>query len=108
MKRPQASAVLISAPDLETAGRIGRALVEERLAASANAVPGVRSVYRWQGAVQEASEVLLVVKTASARVQALAARVRDLHPYELPAVVALPIVDGSAAYLDWIVAESSE
>ena len=108
MKRPQASAVLINAPDMETAGRIGRALVEERLAASANAVPGVRSVYRWGGAVREASEALLVVKTASDRVAALAARVRDLHPYELPAVVALPVVDGSAAYLDWIAAESSE
>ena len=108
MKRPQTSAVLISAPDMETAGRIGRALVEERLAASANAVPGVHSIYRWRGAVQEASEVLLVVKTASDRVPALAARVRDLHPYELPAVVALPVVDGSAAYLDWIAAESSE
>jgi periplasmic divalent cation tolerance protein len=93
---------------METAERIGRALVEERLAASANVVPGVRSVYRWRGAVREASEALLVVKTTSARVAALAARVRDLHPYELPAVVALPVVDGSAAYLDWIVAESSE
>jgi periplasmic divalent cation tolerance protein len=108
VKRPQASTVLISAPDMETAGRIGRALVEERLAASANALPGVRSVYRWKGTVQEAAEALLVVKTASDRVPALAARVRDLHPYELPAVVALPVVDGSAAYLDWIAAESSE
>jgi periplasmic divalent cation tolerance protein len=108
VKRPQVSAVLISAPDMETAGRIGRALVEERLAASANAVPGVRSVYRWRGAVREASEALLVVKTASDRVPALAARVRDLHPYELPAVVALPVVAGGAAYLDWIAAESSE
>ena len=108
MTGSRASAVLVSAPDMETAERIGRALVEERLAASANAVPGVRSVYRWRGAVREASEAFLVVKTASARVAALAARVRDLHPYELPAVVALPVVDGSAAYLDWIVAESSE
>ena len=108
MKRSAASAVLISAPDIETAGRIGRTLVEERLAASANTVPGVRSVYRWRGEVREASEALLVVKTASDRVPALAARVRDLHPYELPAVVALPFVDGSAAYLDWIAAESSE
>jgi periplasmic divalent cation tolerance protein len=108
VKCPQASAVLINAPDMETAQRIGRALVEERLAASANAVPGVRSVYRWRGAVREASEALLVVKTASDRLPALAARVRDLHPYELPAVVALPVVDGSAAYLDWIAAESSE
>jgi periplasmic divalent cation tolerance protein len=107
VKRSAASAVLISAPDIETAGRIGRTLVEERLAASANALPGVRSVYRWRGEVREASEALLLVKTASDRVPALAARVRDLHPYELPAVVALPLVDGSAAYLDWILAESS-
>ncbi|HEY5658379.1 MAG TPA: divalent-cation tolerance protein CutA [Myxococcota bacterium] len=108
MTRARASAVLISVPDLEMAGHIARTLVEERLAASVNAVPGVRSVYRWRGELREASEVLLVAKTASARVPALAARVQALHSYELPAVVALPLVDGSAAYLDWIVAESSE
>lgn len=99
-------AVLISAPDADTAQRIGRALVEERLAACVNVIPGVSSIYRWKGAVEEAAEVLLVVKTRAARADALAARVRTLHPYELPEVVVLPVRGGSRAYLQWVAAES--
>jgi periplasmic divalent cation tolerance protein len=99
-------AVLVSAPDAETARRIGRALVEERLAACVNVVPGVSSIYRWRGAVEEAAEVLLVVKTRAARADALAARVQALHPYELPEVVVLPVRGGSRAYLQWVAAES--
>jgi periplasmic divalent cation tolerance protein len=99
-------AVLVSAPDVETARRIGRALVEERLAACVNLVPGVSSIYRWRGAVEEAAEVLLVAKTRAARADALAARVRALHPYELPEVVVLPVRGGSRAYLQWVAAES--
>jgi len=102
----EARIVLITAPDDETARRIARALVEERLAACVNLVPGLHSIYRWQGAVEEADEVLLVAKTRAARVAALAARVRALHPYALPEVLALPIADGSRAYLRWVVAES--
>jgi periplasmic divalent cation tolerance protein len=98
--------VLMTAPDEETAQRIARALVEERLAACVNRLPGVRSVYRWQGVVEEAGEVLLIAKTAASRAAALAARVRALHPYELPEVVVLPVTDGSEAYLRWVVAES--
>jgi len=104
----EACVVLIGVPDLASAARIGRALVEERLAAAANLVPGVRSIYRWQGVVHDAPEVMLVAKTQAARVEALAARVRALHPYELPGVVALPVVAGDPAYLDWIAAESSQ
>ena len=81
-------AVLITAPEQETAGTIARALVEERLAACVNLLPGVRSIYRWQGAVEEASEVLLIAKTHASRCAALAARVRALHPYALPEIVA--------------------
>ena len=99
-------AVLVSAPDAETARRIGRTLVEERLAACVNVVPGVSSIYRWRGAVEEAAEVLLVVKTRAERADALAARVRTLHPYELPEVVVLPVRGGSRAYLQWVAAES--
>lgn len=102
----QVVAVLITAPEEETARRIARALVEERLAACVNLLPGVRSIYRWQGAVEEATEVLLIAKTHAERVAALAARVRALHPYELPEVVTLPVTDGSEAYLRWVVAES--
>jgi len=102
----QVVAVLITAPEEETARRIARALVEERLAACVNLVPGVRSIYRWQGVVEEAAEVLLIAKTHAERVAALAARVRDLHPYELPEVVTLPVSDGSEPYLRWVVSES--
>jgi periplasmic divalent cation tolerance protein len=99
--------VLITAPDAETGAKIARALVDERLAACVNVLASVRSIYRWEGAVQEAAEVLLIAKTRADREDALARRVRALHPYELPEILALPAVGGSAAYLDWVRAESA-
>jgi len=99
--------VLITVPDGETATGLGRALVEARLAACVNVVPGVRSLYRWEGKVQDDPELLLVVKTRADRIAALAARVRDLHPYELPEILALPAVGGCEAYLDWVRTEAS-
>ena len=98
--------VLITAPDAETGARLARALVEERLAACVNLVPGIRSFYRWEGAVQDDAEVLLVVKTRAERGAALATRVKELHPYDLPEVLELPAVGGSAAYLRWVEEES--
>jgi periplasmic divalent cation tolerance protein len=94
--------VLVTAPDAEVGARIGRALVEEGLAACANLVPGVRSIYRWQGSVHEDPEVLLILKTRAALAAPLAARVRALHPYELPEVITLAVTGGSEAYLDWV------
>ena len=94
--------VLVTAPDSEVAAQLARRLVEEGLAACVNLVPGVRSIYRWQGAVQEDPEVLLIAKTRAALVDALAVRVRALHPYELPEVIALAVVAGSEPYLDWV------
>jgi periplasmic divalent cation tolerance protein len=94
--------VLVTAPDLAVGARLGRSLVEEGLAACANLVPGVRSIYRWQGEIHDDPEVLLIVKTRASLVEALAARVRALHPYELPEVLALPVAGGSAAYLAWV------
>ena len=99
--------VFVTAPDPDTAAVIGRTLVEERLIACANIVPGIRSIYRWEGQVADEPEVLLVLKTRASRCAAVAARVKALHPYALPEVVALPVVDGSEAYLDWVLAESS-
>jgi periplasmic divalent cation tolerance protein len=98
--------VLVTAPDLEHARAIGRALVEERLAACVNLIPGIESIYRWQGKVSQDAEVLLVVKSQASRLPALAARVKELHPYELPEVLALPAAGGSQAYLDWVLGES--
>lgn len=94
--------VLTTCPDAETAGRIARALVEERLAACVNILPPMRSVYRWKGQVEEASEQLLVIKSVSAQFAALRDRLRALHPYELPEIVAVPILDGLPEYLAWL------
>ena len=94
--------VLVTAPDLAAGVRIGRCLVEEGLAACASLLPGVRSIYRWQGEIHDYPEVLLIVKTRASLVPALAARVRAIHPYELPEVLALPVAGGSEAYLDWV------
>ena len=102
-----ARVVLMTAPDQEVAQRIARTLVEERLAACVNLIPGVRSIYRWQGSVEDDAEILLLAKTGRARCAALAARVQALHPYELPEIVVLPVDGGSQRYLDWIVSESS-
>jgi periplasmic divalent cation tolerance protein len=99
---PEVRVALITAPDLETGAEIARALVEGRLAACVNLVPGVRSIYRWEGAVQEDAEVLLVVKTRADRARELVDRVVEIHPYDLPEVVMLPAVGGSLAYLDWV------
>lgn len=94
--------VLVTAPSVEKAARIARALVVERLAACGNVVPGVRSFFRWEGKVRSEPEVLLVLKTTRDRFQELRARVLSLHPSQVPEVVALPIEAGHAAYLDWI------
>jgi periplasmic divalent cation tolerance protein len=95
-------AVLMTAPSAEVAATIARALVGEGLAACVNVVPGVRSIYSWKGEVCDDAEVLCVVKTRADRFEALRARAVALHPYEVPEVVALPIVAGSAPYLAWI------
>lgn len=93
---------LCTCPDLPGAQRIAETLVAERLAACVNLLPGVQSVYRWKGAVESAGEVLLLVKTTHERLPALLARLPQLHPYELPELVAVEAVGGLAAYLDWI------
>ncbi len=86
----------------EEAWRIARALVEGRLAACVQIVPGIQSVYRWEGAVEEASEFLLLIKTSRERFQEVASAIARLHSYELPEVLATPVVDGSERYLEWL------
>jgi len=98
--------VYITAKDKAQALAIGRTLVEERLAACVNVWDGMTSIYRWEGAIEEASEAVLVAKTTEPHLPALVARVKDLHTYECPCVVAWPIGTGNAPYLDWIERET--
>jgi len=98
--------VLVTAPSAEAAAGIARALVEERLAACGNVVPGLRSIYRWEGKVHDDAEALLVLKTTRSRFPALRDRVLALHPYEVPEVLALPVEEGSEKYLAWVRAET--
>ena len=81
---------------------MARALVEERLAACVNRIAPVQSVYRWQGKVEQSEEELLIVKTRKALFAALESRVRELHSYSVPEIIAVPIVDGSEGYLRWL------
>ena len=94
--------VLSAVASAEDAERIAEALVERGLAACVNVLPGVRSFYRWKGALQRDEERLLVIKTRAERFEALREALVALHPYELPEVVALPIAAGHAPYLEWI------
>jgi len=94
--------VSITTTSLEEAERIAEALVQERLAACVNIVPAITSIYRWQEEVHRDSEVLLIAKSRPESFESLAARVKELHSYEVPEIIALPIVAGSKAYLKWI------
>jgi periplasmic divalent cation tolerance protein len=85
---------------------IARTVVEERLAASANVLDGATSIYWWRGALEEASEAVLILKTRTELVERLTARIRELHSYQCPCVVALPIVAGNPQYLAWIAQET--
>jgi len=98
--------ILCTVPDRGSGDRIAQALVDERLAACVNRVPGLVSTYRWEGRVQKADECLLLIKTTGARFEAVRERIKALHPYELPEIVALPITAGSPEYLNWITENS--
>jgi periplasmic divalent cation tolerance protein len=102
MRPDEAVVVLVTAGSADEGARIGRTLVEERLAACVNVVGPMRSIYRWEGAVEDAEEWLLVLKARAADFAALEARVRALHSYAVPEVLALPVYGGAAAYLAWL------
>ncbi|MDR0183808.1 divalent-cation tolerance protein CutA [Lysobacter arvi] len=99
---PRVRLVLSTCPDAQTADALATALVDERLAACVNVLPGVRSTYRWEGAIERGEEVLLLIKTTAARQDALIARLQALHPYELPEALAVEALGGLAAYLAWV------
>lgn len=94
--------VLVTVPSADVGARIAAAIVPERLAACVNILPGLRSVFLWQGRVEDEAEVLLLIKTRSDRLPALEARVRALHPYSVPELIALPVVAGHEPYLTWV------
>jgi periplasmic divalent cation tolerance protein len=98
--------VLTTAPAGERAELLARTLVDEHLAACVNVYPPMVSVYRWRGALERDSEQQIVIKTTSARVPDLRARLSGLHPYELPELLVLQVSDGSPAYLAWVAAEA--
>ena len=100
--------VYVTAPDKAEALRIGRNLVEDRLAACANILEGATSLYWWEGSVHEDHETILIVKTRESLVDAVIARVKSLHRYDCPCVISWPIESGNAAYLDWIKQETRE
>jgi len=99
--------VYVTVPDAAVADAVANAVINPRLAACVNVLPGVTSVYRWQGAVQRDVESLLIIKTVRSRLDALTAAVKAVHPYDTPEVLALPAVGGSAEYLKWVVDETA-
>lgn len=104
---PDSVVVAISnAPDLATAETIARALVEERLAACVNLLSPCRSIYRWQGAIEDATEVPMLIKSTRRRWVALEARLRELHPYDVPELIALTPAAISPAYASWVMAQT--
>ncbi len=96
--------VLCSCPDESTALDIARVLVQEGLAACVNRLAPVTSIYQWEGQICEQSEQLLLIKTTPARYEALEMRLKALHPYEIPEIIAIPVVTGSSQYLAWLAA----
>jgi periplasmic divalent cation tolerance protein len=104
---PETQRILCTCPDADSAARIARALGEERLAACVNRVPGLASVYRWQGEIHEDSEVLLLIKTRGELFESLRARLVALHPHDVPEVIALDIAAGHAPYLEWLRTETT-
>jgi periplasmic divalent cation tolerance protein len=99
--------VLITVPNREVGKKLAESLVAERLAACVNLVPGIFSIYRWQGKIEHEPEELLVIKTRQELVESLTQRVKELHPYTVPEIIALPITAGAEAYLAWVQAETT-
>ena len=99
--------VLVTVPDEKTGLELARTLVGERLAACVNLLPGVRSIYRWQGRIEDDRELLLIIKTGTGALENLTRRVKELHPYEEPEIIFLPVEGGSPGYLDWVAKESA-
>ena len=97
--------VISTLPDRPQAEKLARLLIEQRLAACVNILPGATSVYRWQGKVESADETIILIKTTMAGYPALEAAIKGAHPYELPVIVAVPVEAGLPEYLHWVESE---
>ncbi len=104
-RAPGALLVYVTTPDEASAVGLARLLLEERLCACANVIPGLRSLYRWEGAIADEAEVLLILKTLPELAEDVARRVRESHPYTVPAILFLPVVGGHQGYLRWLAGE---
>ncbi|MBI5075793.1 MAG: divalent-cation tolerance protein CutA [Nitrospirae bacterium] len=98
--------VLITAPNEEEAAKIAKDIVGSRLAACVNIIRGIRSIYQWHGRIEDEAEVLMIVKTKQAFFRTLEKRVKEIHPYTVPEIIALSIIEGSAEYLQWLTTET--
>jgi periplasmic divalent cation tolerance protein len=98
--------VFTTLPSADKAAELAKTLVEERLAACANLLPAIRSIYRWQGKLQDENEVLVLLKTRAEHLERLKLRILELHPYEVPEVLAVPVEAGYQPYLDWLAGET--
>jgi periplasmic divalent cation tolerance protein len=99
--------VYVTCPDFALAQRIGRSVVEERIAACANILPGMNTVYRWEGKIEIGQETVLFVKTTAEQFERVAAHIRAAHPYQCPCIIALPVSHGTPDYISWIVQNSN-
>jgi periplasmic divalent cation tolerance protein len=98
--------VFTTLPSADKAAELAKALIEERLAACANLLPAIRSIYRWQGKLQDENEVLVLLKTRAEHLERLKLRILELHPYEVPEVLAVPVEAGYQPYLEWLAGET--
>ena len=98
--------VYMTAADIDMARRIGQALIDARLAACVNLIPGMRSIYRWENEIREESEVIIIAKTRKERLDDVTSTVAKIHNYDCPCIVALPIEAGHQAFLNWIGSET--
>ena len=99
--------VLTNAPDAAVAAGIARSLVEKRLAACVNIGTPTESIYHWRGRIETANEIPLAIKTRTELYRNVEAAIREIHPYDTPEIIAIPVVDGDAGYLEWIAAETA-
>jgi periplasmic divalent cation tolerance protein len=104
----QSLLVMTNVPDASVATVLARHLVANKLAACVNLLPGVQSIYRWQGAIEAANEITMIIKTTQARYLELETAIQTLHPYQVPEIIALPISGGFPPYLDWIAQETKK